>query len=419
MKKIITFLGKGDYQETTYSYIKENGEKVKKTTKFIQEIIYDIVGQDSIFYVALTKGAKETNWIDRSTNDGVIYKGLKSIFDSKGIDYKELSLYDGKNEQEMWLNFEAIFDVLEENDEVYVDVTHSFRSIPIIMMSVLNYAKFIKNISIKAIYYGAFDAKVDGIAPIFDLSLFSTITDWTVAAEKFINAGDSSQLSNIISQTIRPVLKETKGKDENASISNQINKNLEAFSNTLYTVRGKYISEYGTSLKNSLERIKSIDIIQLKPFEKILNKIYEKVYFYSNDVVRDIHNTVKLCKDLKLIQQAYTFMQENIINYICIVGGIDIFDSKGRELAETVLLSCHELKKDKIKLSEKHFPIRDRIKDYVNHDLADLYNQISDYRNDINHAGYRQDSKKAEAFSKKLDEFINEFERLVINREIS
>lgn len=417
MKKIITFLGKGNYQETTYSYtITETGEKVIETTKFIQEIVHKIVGKDSIFYVALTEGAKESNWLDRSEN-GVNYVGLKSIFDSKNIVYKELSLSDGKNEQEMWLNFEAIFDVLEENDEVYVDVTHSFRSIPIIMMSVLNYAKFIKNISIKAIYYGAFDAKVDGVAPIFDLSLFSTITDWTIAAEKFINVGDSSQLSNIISQTIEPVLKETKGKDENASISKQISKKLEAFSNTLYTVRGKNISEYGTSLKDSLEKIKSIDIIQLKPFEKILNKIYEKVYFYSNDVVKDIHNTVKLCKDLRLIQQAYTFLQENIINHLCIVGEIDIFNTKARKITETVLLSCHNLKKDEIKLSEKHFPIRDKIKDYINHDLADLYNQISDYRNDINHAGYRQDSKKPEDFNKKLDEFINEFERLVINHE--
>lgn len=426
-KKIITFLGTGNYEETTYSYtIKESNENISIKTRFVQEAIHEIVGDGAVFYVALTDLARKTNWVDRTAKiknfntyeeKEVFFKGLKPILDKKGIEYKEISLMDGKDEHEIWENFESIFESLEDGDEVYVDVTHSFRSLPIIVMSVLNYAKFIKNITIKAIFYGAYEARVNGITPIFDLSLFTTITDWTVGAERFINTGDSKQLSNMINMTIRPILKETEGKDKDASVSREINKNLEAFSGGLHTARGNMISEYGTKLKSSLELIKEININELKPFEKILEKIYDKVHFYSNDIVMDVHNTVKLCLDLNLIQQAYTFLRENIVNYLCTMAGAEVLDSNKRELIEKALYSCHERYKDKIKLSDEGLLLKEQLKDYVSHDLAEFFDDLGKYRNDLNHAGYRKGAKKFGNFEKNLKKFIDKFEAMIISND--
>lgn len=422
-KKIITFLGTGNYEETIYEYtIKESGKKIKTTTRFVQEAVYEIAGDDAILYVALTEDARKTNWIDQNISirdrvtgeeKEVFLKGLKPILDNKGIKYKDFSLKDGKNEKEIWENFESIFTVLEEGDEVYIDVTHSFRSIPIIMMSVLNYAKFIKNVTIKAIFYGAFEARVDDITPIFDLSLFSTITDWTMGAEKFINSGDSRQLTAMIDETIRPILKETKGKNETARISREISKDLETFSGALFTARGNKISEYGIALKRSLELIKTVEVGELKPFEMILEEIYKKVHFYSDDIVKDVHNTVKLCRDLNLIQQSYTFLQENIINHFCIVGDMDLISLEYRSGIPEVIMSRHKyLKRD---IGERHLHIEEKIGEYVTEDIANLYNQLGDFRNDINHAGYRDKSKKSERFVRSLDDFICEFEKLILN----
>ena len=50
----------------------------------------------------------------------------------------------------------------------------------------------------------------DGKAPIFNLSIFNQITDWTIGAERFISTGDSKQLSNMIETTIQPILKGSK-----------------------------------------------------------------------------------------------------------------------------------------------------------------------------------------------------------------
>ena len=314
-------------------------------------------------------------------------------------------------------NFESIFDIINDGDEVYVDVTHSFRSIPFIIMSVLNYAKFIKNIDIRGIYYGAFEAKnADNITPIFNLSLFNQLTDWTIGAEKFLDTGDGKKLSNMISTTIDPILKETGGDNLDAKTSERINCKLQAFSGGLYTVRGNTLTKDGIALKKSLESIKGINLYELKPFEKILDKIYEKIYFYSGDIVLDVHNTVKLCRDFRLIQQAYTFLRENIITYLCLKGNIDYTDSSERQLVETVLLSKD--KRKNILLEDIHNPIEENISKYINCDLVQLFEDTGDTRNDLNHAGYRKNPRKYRTFYNKLDDFILSFERLVFKEKV-
>ena len=294
-----------------------------------------------------------------------------------------------------------MYEEIEEGDEIYIDVTHSFRSIPFIVISVLNYAKFIKGIQIKDIYYGAYGAKENDIAPIFNLSVFNNITDWTIGAEKFINTGDSVQLCEMINYVIKPILKETGGHNDEAKVLEKIEANLKDFSVGLYTVRGNKISEYGMALKDSLREIKKIDINELKPFEKILDKIYEKVYFYSGDVVNDIHNTVKLCSDLNLIQQAYTFLRENIVNYVCISRGLDIYNNEDRDVAEDLL---HD-NKNGVEISDKG----------TEHKLVSLFKNTRNYRNDLSHAGYRPNPMKYNKFKEKLDKSILEFERLIFD----
>lgn len=47
---------------------------------------------------------------------------------------------NGKNEEEMWEIFETLFDKIEEEDELYIDLTHRFRYIPMLVMIFPNYA---------------------------------------------------------------------------------------------------------------------------------------------------------------------------------------------------------------------------------------------------------------------------------------
>ena len=48
MKKIISFLGTGRYEETVYEGENLGGEPVSISTRFVQEVISEIVGPDGV-----------------------------------------------------------------------------------------------------------------------------------------------------------------------------------------------------------------------------------------------------------------------------------------------------------------------------------------------------------------------------------
>lgn len=419
-KKIISFLGSGNYTKVKYSFTDEQGKYNMIETRFIQQAVHKLVGDDVTLYIGITDLSKKSNWdsgnkiitdFETCKKEQVYMVGLKEILDNNDIPYKEIKLKDGQNEKQIWDNFDSIFNVLEEGDELYIDITHSFRSIPIIMMSIVNYAKFIKNISIKGIYYGAFDAQNDGIAPIIDLSIYNSITDWTIGAEKFISTGDITSLNNQVSQTIREYKGKIRGSDEESESLRSVNSLLEDFSKSLYTVRGMKISEEGFQLKRALEDVKEINIDELKPFREILDKIYKRVSMYSGYVLKDIHYTVKLCVELNLIQQAYTLLRENIVSFVCLAAEMDIKDSKIREVIEKSIGCRHPEMNFKVK--EENLAIDEKLASYIDENLAKLFDKIGKYRNDLNHGGYRSDPSTPDKFKKEIKIDIKEFEDIV------
>lgn len=382
MIKILSFLGTNEYKLVKYYY----GD-IEVETRFVQECIYRIVSlrekEKPVLLVGLTKEAGIKNWPE-----------LKKVLDDRGYLYECIGISDGKNNTELWNNFETLYSHINPEDKVYFDVTHSFRSIPLLVTSVLNYAKFVKGMEIEEIYYGAFEAKdEENRAPIFNLSAFNQITDWTIASEKFLETGDSRALARILKSEINPILREKKDKDHYAKLVNKVSDKLVCFSSALYTVRGKDIIRYGKQLKEALEAIKDEknEIMSLVPFNKILNMIYEKVAFYSGDIVLDIHNTVKLCKEFNLVQQAYTLMRENLVTYACVKAGFDVYDKKAREDTAKAISA----------------------KEYFDKKVIEIYSDISYIRNDINHGGYRDSSMGADKFREKLDEMINRFEMII------
>jgi len=414
MKKIITFLGTGTYEKTIYKY-----ENFEIESRFVQEAISKIVGNDVEFLVALTAKANEENWRTKDAEK----PGLKEIFDRKNISYKELYIKDGHNDQERWEHFDQIFENIKENDEIYVDVTHSFRSTPFIIMAVLNYAKFVKNIEIKGIYYGAYIPN-EPVAEIVNLSIFNLFSDWTIAAEKLITIGDSRQIGDLIEKTINPVLKSSKGSNVTAKTTRDINRNLKFFSNALYTVRGCDVSQCAINLKKSLNELKKIDIDELKPFEKILDKMTSIVENFTGDLINDIVQAVKVCIKFNLIQQGYTFLEENIFNFFCNTLSIDVRATYSRMKISRVLNYIHSLK---ARGAEKTNPLEQSELDIKNQmyslldsniidEMADLLIDISQKRNDINHAGYRNNrvrASSADKFANELGRFADRFEKII------
>ncbi len=411
-KKLLTFLGAGDYKEITYLREEDNLEENYKnmTTKFIQEALVNALGKDTEVYIFLTEYAKKRHWEPENEENK---PGLRKIFEDEGIKYKTIDIYDGKSNEELWDNFDKIYSCFSDGDEIAIDITHSFRSIPIIFLGVLNYAKETKNIKVNGIYYGAFEASKDTefngnlikVAPIFDLTLFNTLHKWSIGINNFFKSGDAIELCNAMDESVNHIIRNKKNKEANeAKMFKNLSLALKKFSENLIASRGQLISKSGIELKNKIEQNKNIGIKELKPFKNIINKLYECVEDFSGDMVNDTIIAIKLCKRFNLIQQAYTFLQELIITKICIVLNKSISSVEDRNSAKDII--CIASKSN------------DNTTDY--YEIGILYNNISQYRNDINHGGFNQGAHKMKDFKEKLDVFLDEFikfEKIYIEEE--
>ena len=207
----------------------------------------------------------------------------------------------GMNELEIFENFNLIIklqDELEDGDEVYLDITHSFRSNAFWMFLVMNYLTDVedKNIKVKAITYGMLEAQKDGVAPVVDLNAFYKILQWIKGANNLKNYGNSYLIEENI---------------ENEKLS----KKLKNFSDALNM---NYIGSLRQSI-NSLKKLEE-DIDNLEgPAKLIIPKVIKDFMdrFASED--KDYLFQAKLAKwhfEQKRYAMAYININESIIGFI-------------------------------------------------------------------------------------------------------
>ena len=84
---------------------------------------------------------------------------------------------DGKDTDEIWEIFDVIYNEINDGDELFLDITHAFRYLPMLLTVLINYSKFLKKITVKSITYGNFMAEGD-LKPIMDLTSISVLQDY-------------------------------------------------------------------------------------------------------------------------------------------------------------------------------------------------------------------------------------------------
>ena len=296
-KIFMSVLGSTNYRECTYFDLGFRS----KSTRFIQTAMFEKFvcnwGCDDIAYIFLTtgeKGSEIKNWLD----NGHINNETKAIIPSKGLktllaemnlkcQIKPVLIKNGDNESEIWENFRIIFDCLQPDDEVYFDVTHGFRSLPMLVLLLTNYTKFLKNIKVASITYGNYEARNEiNEAPIIDLTSLSHLQDWTAGANMFIKTGNT--------KTITELLK------------NEEIKSLNTFVDEINECRGLdiYNGQSAINLKNDLKKVN----IHNHSFEELLDQIEKKVeHFKIKDIVNGFR-AVDFCIQHQLIQQGVTLL---------------------------------------------------------------------------------------------------------------
>ncbi|PZX48284.1 TIGR02221 family CRISPR-associated protein [Algoriphagus chordae] len=414
-KVFLSFLGLGKYQETDYFFDQKKDNSFK--TPFIQEAILKHLISNDIHdikpIIFLTKEAYQ-NW---NIND--FNKGLKCSLSkiNKEFGDSNYEIPSGTSQEQIWKIFKVVFDQLEDHDEVFFDITHGFRSLPMLAIVLLNYAKFLKNIKVQGVYYGAYDARetVGGLSytPVWDLKSFSAIQDWTNAANQFLKTGNGLMLSDLIEDTDYFNLKDS----------------ISQFSKEILVNRGPEIFKGTTQLAIQKE-LQTLDLKVNDPLKYILKRVKSHFDEYQENSIINGLNAVKWCIDNGLIQQGATLLEEFATTYVLVKIGkgklmqnpdVRGFVSAALSVAEGSYRYMYlDPNNPNIKQIEKYQKLSFVEKDVVptvylldNYKaLKCLVNDIkSSIRNDVNHAGFREAPKTYDGMKKSLvkryEQFLN------------
>lgn len=338
-----------------YEHLNLDGIIFIGTVKSMWEEVYrffcqeKLVDCDENYYLSLVEKIEKLNYT--SSLDELDLSPIEEVLGSRS---KCILIKYGLNEEELQENFDSIIkviDCLKTGDEIYIDITHSFRSLSIFLLLVIIFINDLiddKEISVRGIYYGMLDISREiGNAPVVNLQLLFNLIQWIKGAYSLKEFGNGYLISDLLEQQGENALA-----SEIAEISDVINLNY------LPDIKKK-----GIYLKTALK--KSQNNTPFKYLKNILEKSIQNFTVQSKSE-RESEFQLRLAKwyfDNKRYATGYITLAEAIVTYACEISGRN-FNNK------------------------EH---RDRAKDDLwngNNELSDIFRDINPIRTLIAHASF-------------------------------
>lgn len=483
-RHFITVLGTSLYTDCIYEV---EGTDFGYRTPFVQmavlRYIMPVCSEGDRITVLLTEKAEEMNWRTRAYTEaerrrpamknmqpaaGEQKTGLRELLKREypDIPIESVRIKEGRNKAETDEIFEAIYGVIRSEETVYFDFTHGLRNLPMQALTVIHYAKVLKDIQVGGMYYGAFELgerREDGeyYVNLLDMSACSTILDWTSAAESFIKGGSSNQLKDLYKETVKP-------RKEQKNATQMINR-LCDLTSCLNTGRGKY-DKNDTNEKKSIQTAydkfhdyyekmcEDEQPVSDAPLLRLLDhirgdvNIFDRKYWIEKEGRRiELENTatgmaaVQWAIDKNLTQQGFTALEETIKTWLCesyeipagdkeerdgIVGRTLKFmanqqirkihpsgGSKEEELSRGALkdrllaefLMDPGFEKRESEEKERYLKKIERMVMNLSEELLDVSSAVSDQRNSLNHFGFQMHPAGYDKLQKNL---VKRFEEL-------
>ncbi|MEA3280182.1 MAG: TIGR02221 family CRISPR-associated protein [Thermodesulfobacteriota bacterium] len=389
----LSFLGLGSFKSDIKQYVYDktvyelDGGK-SGNTQFVQVAEIQILGAQSFDKIIIVATQKSYNRHFGKLESQLIQTGAKNI--------SHLIISEEMAPEAQWEWFEQILDLIESGDNLTIDLTHGYRSIPIIFSTAINFLQKARNISLNAVYYGAYE-KNKAVAPIVDMKDFYIINEWAEAVSRLVEDADVRKLAEISRKA--PEFQVRELADES------LIKSFEVLTNTVRNVDINNVADKAnTTIKLVEERIRDASITGKILLKMVINKFdslttkgpvsgkYDKAYFHIQLEI------IFLLLDHKLFMQAYTVMRELIGS----IGMVEIEKAKvnsadGRKLrrrfAEVFVRMLQreedgwtfegQAKKDK----EKLMPYYQNLKSLgIESILREFTKDLVNYRNGFDHA---------------------------------
>ncbi|MFS8906264.1 TIGR02221 family CRISPR-associated protein [Synechococcus sp. O70.2] len=411
-KTLLTTLGTTKYTETVYFF----GEQRADKTCYVAKALCQLFEIDRVVLL-LTEEARATHW-----------NCLQDCLPSH-VEKIARAIPEGKTEAETWEIFDVLVDSIEPNTQLLFDITHAFRSIPVLMLLGAALLRKAKNVEIQGLYYGLY-RHGQAETPIIDLTPAIRLLDWLTASDKFISTGSAVELGQLLDRVQRDFYRQQKpGKgDPRPTRLQSFGQAIRDISRSLELVRPVSLQEDLRKLqRHSTEELAKEAGQFAKPLGLLLQSIQDSYSQLALPAEKAADPQAQVQKHFQLLRwyvekrlttQAILLAREWVVSALCLCEGLQNYRQReARQVVEHQLGSLIQRRKQPLgdppatgesgssliqQEEQLQFlpPIAAHVSDVKQ--LADLWSCLSEYRNDVAHGQMNPDPLGGEA----LESFV-------------
>lgn len=395
---LLSTVGATDYEPTEYQF--ETGAIFKAEH----------------FVFALAQYLRPDKVVALLTDEALILqwqaKGLQtSLQHIEGVKTIPVRIPTGANENDLWKIFDAISEEIPQEANLVLDITHGFRSLPMVMLTAASYLQQSRAVQITGVYYGAFHAVDKGVQPkpVFNIGPFMTLLDWNNAVDAFNRTGDCSSLARQLNATQHTLYKNRSPGQKLPTHLKSVAAQLENLSSTLDLVRPDEIMATAYRLIKELREAEAEFAEWAKPFNHLLAKVREQFEVLALSAPDAPENL-----------EAYLERTWQIVKWYKQYGRLSTAALLARELAVSWYMYHEGCSASEIRVRAIREEIEERLgtfgadlrqgKSLMNQDLEDLINafgQLSNCRNDLAHTGMREKPDSAKTLGNNIKKAID------------
>ena len=223
MKTLISFLGKGREQGGTYRTANYRFRDSVRSVPFFGMALSDYLRPDRLILVGTTgsmwdvfferEGAQDDDLlslIDAVSQSAVdvpmLEKHARRLTEKLGYPVHTLLIGEARDEKGQIDLLRQLVEQLSENEQIALDITHSYRHLPLITLVAARFLARLKRVKVDGIYYGALEMtdRESGETPVVELNGLLDMLDWVDALASYDKDGDYAVFAELYARANDP-----------------------------------------------------------------------------------------------------------------------------------------------------------------------------------------------------------------------
>ncbi|MCC6728990.1 MAG: TM1812 family CRISPR-associated protein [Chthonomonadales bacterium] len=386
---LITQLGTGRYEETTYVW----GEREPVRARLFPVAACRWLQPRRVSVLLTEKARANENWADLQA----ALEGTAEVAD--------VEVPDGRSEDELWSTMDAIRHCAADGETLALDVTHGFRTGPMVALLSAAFLGAIHNgPTIGHVLYGAYEARDTATdrSPTFDLTPFLRVLGWTHAARVLADGGDARPLTALLKEYDRPA-----GHSRHEPELRSAGKSLARLSAALAVARPREVREEAGKALRLLGEAPAGLSARSAPFaaaSSSLRGIYEGLD------AADLEGASRLVAwyaERNRAMEAILLAREWTVSLAGEAAGI-----ADRDAVEHALGAAVAARRPRAEEPGEAGPLPPAracptFEDEEWRELVDWWERIHDLRNDVAHCGYRASARTTDTIMKEAGKLYN------------